>query len=213
MAPENHPCDAERKDDEVGEASVADNLADGEERQGGDGKNHHLSVVTAINVGEVFRRERIEETEKRAPPFIAGQVPSEEHRAHERDPHGQDELETDGTCRIHQELRPHERMISVCEESVNRRDAAEAAIVPFREEYIECTQNATSDAVQLVAVEHELTGIEREIAENNQQNRKEKCGHGHKKCRFLVEEIHIRKYKNTAEETHYGLLNCSPLNE
>ena len=68
-------------------------------------------------------------------------------------------------------------------------------------------QNAAADTVQLVAVEHELTCIECEIAENNQQNRKENCGHGHKKSGFLIEEIHTRKYKNTAAEARHGALN------
>ena len=55
MAPENHPYDAQSKDDEIGEASVADNLSDGEERQGGDGEYHHLAVVATVDVREVFR--------------------------------------------------------------------------------------------------------------------------------------------------------------
>ena len=169
--------------------------------------------MTAINVSEVFWRKCVEESEKRTPPLVAGQVPGEEHRTHEGDPHGQDELETDGTCRIHDELRPHERVVSIGKERVNRRDTAKAAIVPFREDDVECAQNAAADAVQLVAVEHELTGIECEIAEDEQQNRKENCGHSHKECRFLVEKIHIRKYKNTAEVARYGLLNCLLLNE
>ena len=72
VASENHPRDAERKDNEVGETSVADNLADGEECQGRDGEYHHLSVMTAVDVGEVFGRECVEESEKRTPPFVAG---------------------------------------------------------------------------------------------------------------------------------------------
>ena len=203
VASENHPCDAQCKDDEVGEASVTDNLADGKEGQWGNRKDHHLSVVTTVNVSEVFRRKCVEESEKRTPPLVAGQVPGEEHCTHEGDPHGQDELETDGTCRIHDELRPHERVVSIGKERVNRRDTAKAAIVPFREDDVERAQNAAADAVQLVAVEHELTGIESEIAEYEQQNRKENCGHCH----------NIRKYKNTAEVARYGLLNCLLLNE
>ena len=104
-------------------------------------------------------------------------------------------------------------MVGVREERVDCRDAAEAAVVPFREDDVERAQNAATDAVQLVAVEHELIGIECEIAKNNHQNREENCGHGHKKCGLLVQEIHGWKYKNTAEGTHYGLLNCLPLNE
>ncbi len=213
MASENHPGDAKRKDDKVGKASVADNLTDGKESQRGDGENHHLSIVATVNVSEVFRRKCIKESEKRTPPLVAGQVPGEEHSAHEGYPYGQDELETDGTCRIHDELRPYERVVSVGKERVKSRDTAKAAIVPFREDDVERAQNAAADAVQLVAVEHELTGIECEIAEDEQQNRKENCGHSHKECGFLVEKIHVRKYKNTAEEAHYGLLNCLLLNE
>ena len=213
VASENHPRDAQREDDEVGETSVADNLADGEERQGSDGEHHHLAVVTAIDVSEIFRRERIEESEKRTPPLVAGQVPGEEHGAHERDPDREDELEADSACRIHDELSPHERVVGVGEQSIHRRDATEAAIVPFREDDVKGAQDAAADAVQLVAVEHELTGIECEIAEDYQQNCKENCGHGHKESGLLVEKIHEWKYKNTAAGTHYGLLNCSPLNE
>ena len=160
--------------------------------------------MATVDVREVFRRERVEESKERTPPLVAGQVPGEEHRAHEGDPHGQDELETDGTCRIHDELRPHERVVSVGEERVDCRDASQTAVVPFRENHVKGAQNAATDAVQLVAVEHELTGIECEIAENNQQNRKENCGHCRKKSGFLVEEIHIRKYKNTATDAHCG---------
>jgi len=110
-------------------------------------------------------------------------------------------------------LRPYERVVSVGKERVKSRDTAKAAIVPFREDDVERAQNAAANAVQLVAVEHELTGIECEIAEDKQQNRKENCGHCHKECGFLIEKIHVRKYKNTAEVSHYGLLNCLLLNE
>ena len=169
--------------------------------------------MTAVNVSEIFRREGVKESEKRTPPFVTGQVPREEHCAHEGYPDGQDELEADGACRVHHKLRPHERVVSIGKEGVHCRDAAEAAIVPFRENHVKGAQNAAADAVQLVAVEHELIGIECEIAENNQQNRKENCGHGRKKSGFLVEEIHIRKYKNTAAVAHHGLLNYLALNE
>ena len=213
VASENHPYDAQCKNDEVGEASIADNLSNRKERKRSDGENHHLSIVTAVNVSEIFRRERVKESEERAPPFIAGQVPSEEHGAHERHPDGQDELETDSARWVHQKLRPHQRVVSIGEQSVHCRDSAQTAIVPFRENHVECAQNAAADAVQLVAVEHELAGIECEIAENNQQNREENCGHGHKESWLLIQKIHIRKYKNTAEVARCGLLNCLALNE
>ena len=160
--------------------------------------------MAAVNVGEKFGRESVEESEERAPPFVACQIPCEEHGAHESDPHGQDELEANGSGRIHQELRPNERVICIGEQSVDCRNAAKTAVVPFCEDNVKGAQNAAADAVQLVAVEHELAGVECEIAENNQQNREENCGHCHKKCRLLVEKIHIRKYKNTAAEARHG---------
>ena len=169
--------------------------------------------MTAVNVCEIFWREGVKESKKRSPPFIAGQVPGEEHGAHECRPDGQDELETDCPGRVHQELCPHERMVGVGKQRVHRRDAAQTAVIPFREDDVPSAQNAAADAVQLVAVEHELAGIECEIAENNQQNREENSGHCRKECGFLVEKIHIRKYKNTTAEAHCGPLNYSVLNE
>ena len=77
VASENHPCDGKREYNQVGEASVTDNLADGEEGERGDGENHHLAVMAAINVGEVFRRERVEEPEEGSPPAVARKVPGE----------------------------------------------------------------------------------------------------------------------------------------
>ena len=164
--------------------------------------------MTAVDVGEIFRREGVKESKESSPPFVPGQVPGEEHSAHEGNPDGQDELEADGSCRVHDKLRPHERMVGIGEQSVHRRYTTEAAVVPFGKEYVKGAQNAAADTVQLVAVEHELTGIECEIAEYNQQNRKENCGHCHKESGFLIEKVHIRKYKNTAAVAHYGQFNC-----
>ena len=77
VAPENHPRDGKREYNQVGEAPVADNLPDGEEGERRDGEDHHLAVVPAVNVGEVFRRERVEEPEQGAPPAVAREVPGE----------------------------------------------------------------------------------------------------------------------------------------
>ena len=77
VASENHPRNGKREYNQVGEASVTDNLPDGEEGERRDGENHHLAVVSAVDVGEVFRREGVEEPEEGAPPAVAREVPGE----------------------------------------------------------------------------------------------------------------------------------------
>ena len=142
--------------------------------------------MAAVEVGEELRRERIKHAEEPCPPAVPRQVPGEKHRTHEGHPQGQDKLEANGAGRVHQELHPHQRVVSVGEQGVDGRHAAQAGIVPFGEYGTFGTQNAATDTVQLVAVEHELVRVEREIAEHDQQNSKENGGKRHEKCGFLI---------------------------
>ena len=200
VASENHPRDGKRKNDKVGEASVADNLPDGEERERGDGENHHLSVVAAVDVGEVFRREGVEEPEEGGPPAVAREVPGQKHGAHEGDPHGEDELEAHGACRVHQELRPYERVVGVGEQRVDGGYPSQAAVVPFGDDWVFGAQYAAADAIQLVAVEHQLRVVKDESAENDKENGYEERGCCRKENGLFVQKIHVGKYKNTAGE-------------
>ena len=77
-------------------------------------------------------------------------------------------------------------MVGVGEQGVDRGHAAQAGIVPFGEHGTFGTQNAATDTVQLVAVEHELVRVKREIAEHDQQDSKENGGKRHKESRLLV---------------------------
>ena len=183
---QNHPGDRERKHNHIGNASRTHNLANSKQGKRRNRKDHHLTIVTAIEVGEEFRRERIKHAEEPCPPAVPRQVPGKHHGAHEGHPQGQDKLEANGAGRVHQELHPHQRMVGVGEQGVDGRHAAQAGIVPFREYGTFGAQNAATDTVQLVAVEHELVRVEGEIAKHDQQDSKENGGNRHEKCGFLI---------------------------
>ena len=147
MAPEDHPGDTEGEDDHVGNTGFAHNLADGEDGERGDGEHHHLAVMTAVDVGEVFGREGVEEAEERAPPAVTREVPGEEQGAHEGDPYRQDELDAHGARGVGQELDGDQRVVGVGEQGVDGGDAAEAAVVPFRDDGVLRTDNAAAQTV------------------------------------------------------------------
>ena len=142
---ENHPCNRERKHNHVRNATRTHNLADGKQRQRSNRKNHHLAVVATVNVGEVFRRERIKHAEQPRPPTVPRQVPGKEHGTHKGHPQREDKLEAHGAGRVHQKLHPYQRMVGVGEQGVDRGHAAQAGIIPFREHGTFGTQYAATD--------------------------------------------------------------------
>ena len=186
MRAQNHPRDRECKHNHVGNATRTHNLPDSKQCKRGNRKDHHLAVVAAVQVGKEFRRKSVKHAEEPCPPAVPRQVPGESHGTHKGHPQREDKLEAHGAGRVHQELHPHQRMVGVGEQGVDRRHASQAGIVPFREHGTFGTQNAATDTVQLVAVEHELVAVERKVAEHDQQNSKENGGKRHEKCGFLV---------------------------
>ena len=77
-------------------------------------------------------------------------------------------------------------MVGVGEQRVDGGHAAQAAVVPFGDDGVFGTQDAAADAVQLVAVEHELRIVEDERAEHDEEDCEKERGHGHGENGLLV---------------------------
>ena len=59
MRPENHPDDGKGEDDKIEEAAFPNDFPNGENGERRHGENHHLAVVSAIDVGKVLRRKGV----------------------------------------------------------------------------------------------------------------------------------------------------------
>ena len=81
-------------------------------------------------------------------------------------------------------------MVGVAEQGVDGGNATQAAVVPFREHDVFGAEDSATDAVQLVAVEHELVRVEREVPEDNHEDCEEEHGGCREKYRFLLQKVH-----------------------
>ena len=142
--------------------------------------------MAAVDGGEILRREGIEHAQQGCPPAVPGQVPGQQHGAHEGHPDGQDKLEAYSSGRVCKELHPNQGMVDIGEKGVDGRNAAQAGIVPFRDDGIFGTEDSAADAVQLVAVQHQGVRIEGEFPKDNEKNAQKHCGGDRKKQGFLV---------------------------
>ena len=68
---------------------------------------------------------------------------------------------------VGQELDGDQRVVGIAEQGVDSRNATEAAVVPFCHDDVLGAQDAAADTVQLVAVEHQLAGVERKFPEDD----------------------------------------------